>query len=96
LNWWYINATIEVVDSTVVTEYLRYNNTVIPTATVTITNSSAAGVTGTYNAQLDAAGTGPSFSGIPTGMNAPFAPFNAYDQTIVLTETEIDFGYTTM
>ncbi|KAH0388557.1 hypothetical protein KCU92_g833, partial [Aureobasidium melanogenum] len=96
LNWWYINATIEVVDSTVVTEYLRYNNTVIPTATVTITNSSAAGVTGTYNAQLDAAGTGPSFSGIPTGMNAPFAPFNAYDQTIVLTETEIDFGYTTI
>ncbi|KAH0118140.1 AAA-domain-containing protein, partial [Aureobasidium melanogenum] len=96
LNWWYTNATIEAVDQTVVTKYLRYNNTVVPTATVTITNSSVAGVTGTYNVQGDAAGTGPSFSGIPTAMNAPFEGGDNYDQTIVLTGTEIDFGYTTI
>ena len=94
LNWWYTNATIEAVDQYVVTEYLKYNNTVIPTATVTITNSSAAGVARTYNTA--GGGDAPVFSGIPTAMNAPFEGGQQYDQTIVLTETEIDFGYTTM
>ncbi|KAH0369894.1 AAA-domain-containing protein, partial [Aureobasidium melanogenum] len=94
LGWWYTNATIEAAGPTVVTEYLKYNNTVFPTATVTITNSSAAGVTGTYNAA--GGGTAPTFSGIPTAMNAPQGGFNQYDQTIVLTATEIDFGYTTI
>lgn len=96
LNWWYTNATFETVAQTIVTEYLRYNNTVVPTATVTITNSSAADVTGTYNVGADAAGIGPSFSGIPTAMNKPSGLGQPYDQTIMLTGTEVVVGHTTM
>jgi len=93
LNWWYTDTTIQAVQQTIVTEFLRYNNTVIPTATVTITNSSAAEVTGSYNA-----GGGPRISipGIPTALNEPPALGQKYDQTIVLTETQEDFGYTTV
>ncbi|KAK6005413.1 hypothetical protein QM012_007055 [Aureobasidium pullulans] len=94
LNWWYTNGTIEAVQQTIITEYLRYNNTVVPTATVTITNSSAASVTRTYNIQ--AGGNAPVFSGIPTGMNAPFQGGQQYDQTVVLTGTEVDYGYTSV
>ncbi|KAH0283771.1 hypothetical protein KCU62_g8754, partial [Aureobasidium sp. EXF-3399] len=92
LNWWYTDTTIQAVQRTIVTEYLRYNNTIIPTATVTITNSSAAEVTGSYNA-----GAGPiSIPGVPTALNAPPAFGQKYDQTIMLTETQEDFGYTTV
>lgn len=93
LNWWYTDTTIQSVQQTVVTQYLRYNNTVIPTATVTITNSSAADVIGTYNP-----GGGPRITipGIPTALNAPPALGQKYDQTIVLTGTPENFGYTTV
>lgn len=93
LNWWYTNATIEAVDQNVITEYLKYNNTVVPTATVTITNSSAADLPGRYGL---AQSIGPSFPGIPTSMNAPTHGAQPYDQTILLTGTEVDAGYTTM
>jgi hypothetical protein len=93
LNWWYTDTTIEAVQQTVVTEYLRYNNTIVPTATVTITNSSAAEITGSYNA----GGAGRFvIPGIPTALNAPPALGQKYDQTYVLTETQADFGYTTV
>jgi hypothetical protein len=93
LNWWYTDTTVEAVQQTVVTEYLRYNNTIVPTATVTITNSSAAEITGSYNA-----GGGGHFiiPGIPTALNAPPALGQKYDQTYVLTATQEDFGYTTV
>jgi hypothetical protein len=93
LNWWYTNTTIEAVHQTVVTQYLKYNNTIVPTATVTITNSSAADVTGTFNA---GAGGHMIIPGIPTALNAPPALGQKYDQTYVLAETQADFGYTTM
>lgn len=93
LNWWYTDSTIQAVQQTVVTQYMKYNNTVIPTATVTITNSSAADVIGTYNP-----GGGPRITipGIPSALNAPPALGQKYDQTIVLTGTQEDLGYTTM
>lgn len=93
LNWWYTDTTIQAVQQTIVTQYLKYNNTVIPTATITITNATAAEVTGSYNA-----GGGPRISipGIPTALNAPPALGQKYDQTIVLTGTQEDFGYTTV
>lgn len=93
LNWWYTDTTIQAVQQTIVTQYLRYNNTVIPTATVTITNSSATEVMGTYNP-----GGGPRITipGIPSALNAPPALGQKYDQTIVLTGSQEDFGYTTM
>ena len=93
LNWWYTDTTLKPVQQTIVTEYLKYNNTIVPTATVTVTNSSAAEVVGSYNA-----GGGPRITipGIPTALNAPPALGQKYDQTIVLTETEADYGYTTM
>jgi hypothetical protein len=93
LNWWYTNTTIEAVHQTVVTEYLKYNNTIVPTATVTITNSSAVDVTGSFNA---GAGGHMIIPGIPTALNAPPALGQKYDQTIVLTETQADLGYTTV
>lgn len=96
LHWWYTNATMEVVDRTVLTRYVEYNNTIIPTATVTVTNTSAADVTGGYLSGANAADIAPTFSGIPTAMNAPFHGGNPYDVTIVQTETEADYGYTTM
>lgn len=60
---------------------------------VTITNSSAADITGSYNA-----GGGGRFNvpGIPTALNAPPALGQKYDQTYVLTATQEDFGYTTV
>ncbi|KAG9687881.1 AAA-domain-containing protein, partial [Aureobasidium melanogenum] len=69
---------------------------VVPTATVTITNSSAADVTGRYPLGAYANGIGPSFSGIPTALNKPSNLGQPYDQTILLTETEVVVGHTTM
>lgn len=93
LNWWYTNNTIEVVQQTIITQYLRYNNTIVPTATATITNSSAAELTGTY---FLGEGSRITVPGIPTALNAPPGAGNEYDETVLLTETQADFGYTTV
>jgi len=92
LNWWYTNTTLEANYQTVVTQYLKYNNTIVPTATVTITNSSAAKVIGSYNA----GGGAVRIPGVPTELNAREDSGQVYDQTILLTGTQVDFGYTTV
>ena len=93
LNWWYTNSTLEPVYQTVITQFLKYNNTIVPTETVTTTNSSAAEVTGRYDA-----GLGPvHIPGVPTALNAPPASGRqVYDRTFLLTGTQADFNYTTM
>lgn len=91
LNYWYTGPVVEDVNATIVTEFLRYNNTVTPTATVTRHNRSATIRTGKYNA---AGGQyRPIVPGVPADLNGPTSA-GRYDQTVILTETEMDYGYT--
>jgi len=93
LNWWYTDTTAQAIQETIVTQYLKYNNTVIPTATITVTDSSAAKILTT----IIPPEIGPNYAvpGIPLTLNGPQDPLGYY-LTVVLTETEMDFGYTTV
>jgi hypothetical protein len=92
LNSWYTDSTVQVIQETIVTQYLQYNNTIIPTATVTITNSSAANAMVTID---PGSGAGYTVPGIPTDLAGTPNP-TGYYLSIVLTETQQDFGYTTV
>lgn len=62
INSWYSGA-LEYVAETVITKYLAYNNTVVPTITTVYNNA-----TPTYLTEVANGYTYPSLSGIPTGL----------------------------
>lgn len=64
LNFWY-NATYEYVEKTIITEYIQYNNTVVPTTTTVDSNSSVS--LGVYPALDNTKGL-VFLTGIPTDL----------------------------
>lgn len=84
---------MEYPDGTVITEYLRYNNTVVPTATITQPPNSTVFLAG-YIADL---GETPILPGVQTDINGPYYG-GAYDGTVLLAsnDTRYDDVYTTM
>ena len=90
---WYTDHDVEYPDGTVITEYLRYNNTVVPTATITQQPNSTVFLGG-YVADL---GETPILPGVQTDINGPYYG-GAYDGTVLLAsnDTRYDDVYTTM
>lgn len=88
LNKWYRNSTVEYVHGTIITKYLQYNNTVIPTATITVPN--------TTTVFLNAANTPLNLPGIPNDLAASGSGPDRYIRSVLLTETEYKDGLTVM
>ncbi|KAH0099459.1 hypothetical protein KCU96_g3871, partial [Aureobasidium melanogenum] len=78
LDYYYAGHNLSVNNGYLITEYLRYNNTIIPTATIT------APPTSTLYAAMYLAGIDntPTIPGVPTDLNGPSYD-NAYDVTYV-------------
>ena len=62
LNVWY-NTSLTYVRETVITQYAQYDNTIVPTATITIPNNQSNTIS--YGTRVDVGGSQYTFSGIP-------------------------------
>ncbi|KAK6005138.1 hypothetical protein QM012_007917 [Aureobasidium pullulans] len=78
LNLWYADRNVSVNNGTIIVEYEKYNNTIVPTSTITIPPTSTL-YPGAYLADID----GPAIiPGIPTDINGLYYG-GAYDATMV-------------
>lgn len=88
LNKWYQNSTVGYVNETVITKYLQYNNTVVPTATITVPQTSTR-LLGVHEAPL-------KIPGIPDDLAASVYGPDYYIRAVVLAETEYKDNFTVM
>ncbi|KAI9712026.1 MAG: hypothetical protein M1820_001735 [Bogoriella megaspora] len=83
LNVWY-SSSLEYTKATVITEYAQYNNTIVPSTTITVLNN-ATTTQYPFVTRVDVAGEQMSFSNIPNliGYDGGFYDGTALDSTTI-------------